>query len=300
MEALANEYVLAGVVSLVTGLLLYAFLIPRNIDTLGSIGDGDKSSALLRVLGVLGTELYASMPRGTNFHRKPNPRIESLITRSGNPWNLTAQQFIFMRIVTAFVGFILGWVIWFASMSVADLPWFLLVPGATVFGYLYPGSVYRDQVKKRDLEFKRQLPDALDLITISLTGGATFTESIRNSIPNMEDGVLKTEFKDIVSSVDTGRTLDEALTRFAKRAPNESIETFVSSVREANELDTPLADVLSSRAQASREDFFALVHAKTASLSSMIMAVLTPTLIPAMLIIAVAPSIASIYASFGG
>lgn len=297
MDILANENVIAFLLALIVGLIAYAFLVPRNLDSFRP--EVESSNKILSLMGHLGTEVYASLPAGTTFHRKPNARIEDLLVKSGNPWKLTAQEFVFMQVVGGFVGFLVGWVTWFAISPVVSIPWFVLVPGAMLAGYFMPRSRYNDQAKRRDLEFKRQLPEALDLVIISLTGGATFVDSLRESIPNMQDGVLKVEFKDIVASVDTGRTLDESLLRFSQRAPNESIRTFVHAIREANELDTPLVEVLQSRAEASRSEFFALVNARTAALSSKIMGVLTPTILPAMLIIAIAPSISSIVASFG-
>lgn len=299
MEALGNEYVLAGVIAVIVGLIMYAFLVPRNLDSIKiSEDEARKNNKMLAVMGIIGNELYATLPSGTQFHRKPNPKIEDLLVRSGNPWKLTVQEFIFLQLVGAFIGFIIGWIVWFILPDNIAIPWFIIVPGAMLAGYFIPRSRYNDQAKRRDLDFKRQLPEALDLAIISLSGGVTFIEALRQSIPNMQDGVLKKEFQDIVASFDTGQTLDASLIQFSNRAPNESIRTFVQAVREASELDTPLVEVLKSRAEASRSEFFALVNAKTAAVSSKIMGVLTPTILPAMLIISVAPSISSIVESF--
>ena len=86
---------------------------------------------------------------------------------------------------------------------------------------------------------------------------------------------------------------------FANRAPNESIKTFVTAVRQANELNVPLADVLTARSEASRQDFFALIQTKTAILPTKMMVALVPTLIPALLILVLAPSLSSLVNSMG-
>lgn len=57
--------------------------------------------------------------------------------------------------------------------------------------------------------------------------------------------------------------------------------------------------MLQSRAETSRREFFALVQQKTATLEDKIMGVLTPTLIPALLIIVVAPAGASLMTMLG-
>lgn len=300
MEVLQNPNVIAGLLALIAGLFAYAFLAPRNRDTFSpNIKDDAQDATALRFISKIGAELYASLPAKNNNDQKEFPRIESLLVRSGNPWGVTAQEFFFMQFVTGFIGFIAGTAAWFGLSFVTSLPAWLIIGGATLLGFMFPRLKHNDQAKRRDLDFKRQLPEALDLIIISLTGGNTFQQALRESLPNMQDGVLKEEFRNIIKSIDTGRTLNESLEHFARRAPNESIRTFVQAVREANELNVPLVEVLQSRAEASRQEFFALIHNKTAQLSPKMMGVLTPTLIPALLIILLTPALASLLNSLG-
>lgn len=299
MLSLANPLVISSLLALVAGLLLYSVVVPRNSDKFSpAVGDG-KDKRLIRLTAMLGSELYSALPQNVTLAKKSNPRIESLLVRSGNPWNLTAQEFAFFQIVTAFLGFLIGWALWFGLNFTLAIAWWIPVAGATILGYLFPKLRYNDQAKKRDLDFKRQIPEALDLIIISLSGGRTFTQALKDSLPNMQPGVLKEEFQEMVNGIATGRTLTEALDHFADRAPNESIKTFVQAVREASELDVPLVDVLQSRAEASRQEFFAIIHNKTAQLSSKMMAILTPTLIPALIIIVLTPALASLLSTLG-
>lgn len=132
---------------------------------------------------------------------------------------------------------------------------------------------------------------------ISLSGGSTFTTAMRESIPNMQPGVLLDEFRKIVKSIDAGATLNQALQNFADRAPNDSITTFIKAVQEATELNVPLIDTLQSRAEASRREFFTLIQQKTATLESKMMAILAPTLVPALLICVLAPAAFSLMES---
>ena len=60
-----------------------------------------------------------------------------------------------------------------------------------------------------------------------------------------------------------------------------------------------MSETLASRAEASRQEFFALLHNKTATLPSKMMLVLTPTLIPALGLILVVPGIISLIDSLG-
>lgn len=283
---------------------MYYFLVPKNETNISNNSVEESSNPLLKAINVIGNDLYKSLPAGflkeQRGVKKKYPREESLITRSGNPWNLTAQEFVTMRYVAGFLGFLASWVVFFAVNTAIAIPWWVIVPLTTIFAALIPQIKYTEQAKNRDLEFKRQLPEALDLLIISLSSGRTFSHALREVIPNMQDSVLKEEFRNIVKNLDSGYTLKESLDDFATRAPNEGIETFVRSVQSATEVNAPLVETLESRAEASRQEFFDIIHQKTAQLESKIFLILTPLIMPAVMLIAIAPSISSMLQTLGG
>lgn len=283
---------------------MYYFLVPKNETNISNNSAEESSNPLLKAINVIGNDLYKSLPAGflkeQRGVKKKYPREESLITRSGNPWNLTAQEFVTMRYVAGFLGFLASWVVFFAVNTAIAIPWWVIVPLTTIFAALIPQIKYTEQAKNRDLEFKRQLPEALDLLIISLSSGRTFSHALREIIPNMQDSVLKEEFRNIVKNLDSGYTLKESLDDFATRAPNEGIETFVRSVQSATEVNAPLVETLESRAEASRQEFFDIIHQKTAQLESKIFLILTPLIMPAVMLIAIAPSISSMLQTLGG
>ena len=283
---------------------MYYFLVPKNETNISNNSVEESSTPLLKAINVIGNDLYKSLPAGflkeQRGVKKKYPREESLITRSGNPWNLTAQEFVTMRYVAGFLGFLASWVVFFAVNTAIAIPWWVIVPLTTIFAALIPQIKYTEQAKNRDLEFKRQLPEALDLLIISLSSGRTFSHALREVIPNMQDSVLKEEFRNIVKNLDSGYTLKESLDDFATRAPNEGIETFVRSVQSATEVNAPLVETLESRAEASRQEFFDIIHQKTAQLESKIFLILTPLIMPAVMLIAIAQSISSMLQTLGG
>jgi tight adherence protein C len=294
---------IAILISLITFLALYLFLVPKSQRRITP----DKKSVantnpMLRFMTGLSNELYAAMPAAfvsANPNLKRADRVEQLLIQSGNPWGVKPAEFTAYKYVTAFVGVVGGIATWFLIKDVVTIPWWVVVPAAGLLGFIWPESYHKDIVKKRDLDFKRQLPDALDLIVISLAGGSTFAKAVRDSIPNMEEGTLKEEFKTLVKTLDTGRTMDTALDDFAKRAPNESVATFIRSVQSANEVDAPLTETLEARAEASRQEFFALVNEKAAALQTTIWLPLTATFLPAVMIVVVAPSMSMLVEMMG-
>lgn len=300
---MSTPFIIGGLVAIIVSLVLYALLMPKGNN--GQVFNSEEmkdSGLLLRMMSSIGNDFYNALPEGVidqNKRRSANPRVESLIVRSGNPWNLNVTEFVSLQYLSAFLGFIAGWLAWFGLSVFTEIPWFVVVGLVTLFAFFIPRIKYSEQAKARDLEFKRQLPEALDLLIISLSGGRTFTQSVREIIPNMNESVLKEEFKNIVKSIDSGKTLNEALDDFATKAPNESILTFIRSVQSATEVNAPLVETLEARAEASRQEFFALIHEKTAQLESKIFMALTPTMMPAVMIIAIAPSAFSMMGTLG-
>jgi len=296
-----NPILIALLFTVAVALFLYVLLVPR-VGKQYTQGDySESSNGLLKGVSVVGNEVYSMLPAGLVKPkiRTGSTRVEKLIQMSANPWGLKAADFMFFQIIFAVLFAIGGTGAGLLLKYGADfpLPFWVLTIGGAFLGWIYPSNTYKSVAAKRDLEFKRQLPEALDLMIISLSGGSTFTTAMRESIPNMQPGVLLDEFRKIVKSIDAGATLNQALQNFADRAPNDSITTFIKAVQEATELNVPLIDTLQSRAEASRREFFTLIQQKTATLESKMMAILAPTLVPALLICVLAPAAFSLMES---
>lgn len=298
--------VIAFLLTLVVGLVFYALLVPRSQSGFQITGtDPENQGTLMKILGVTSSEIIQTLPAGlaAKLEQRPKTALESLIQRSGNPWKLRPNEFfaaqITIGIVFLVLGAGLGWLMGNFGPGILAFPIWVYMALLALFGYSIPKLSYKDAAKRRDLDFKRQLPDALDLLIISLSSGATFPAALRESLPNMRVGVLRDELREVSRRLDSGQTLQESLSEFAKRSPSESITSFVRAVQEATELNVPLIEVLESRAEASRQEYFALLQQKTASLESKMMGVLTPTLVPALLISVIAPSISALMGSMG-
>lgn len=297
-----NPYVISALLALAAALLAYAFFMPRNTDTFAPENEEQsEDNMILRLTTKISGELYTTLPASASNEKlkRPNIKIEQLLKKSGNPWGLKAEEFKFFQYTSALIGFAVGWLLWLPLNAMLELHWAVVVGFCTFLSFFIPRLKYADTAKRRDIEFKRQLPEALDLLIISLSSGTTFQQAVRDSLPQMAEGVLKDEFNEMSKAIDTGRTIIQALEGFSKRAPNESIATFVKAIQEAIELNVPMIDVLESRAEASRQEFFSMIHAKTAALSSKMMGILTPTLIPALMILVLAPAGSSLASSMG-
>jgi pilus assembly protein TadC len=294
---------IAILLAFIVGTLCYAIFVTRSeaVFYVGSTLEDDEKTILIRMLGIVSRELNYLAPASLTdtLMKRRSSKAEELIKRSGNPWNLQASEFPLVQVTLAIILGVAGVLVWFALHHIFPFPIYASIIILGVFGFFIPRITYIEAIKARDIEFKRELPDALDLLIISLSTGVTLGGALREAVPQMKPGILKVEFQKISDAIDSGRTLREALDVFAASAPNDSITTFVRSVQEATELNVPILDVLEARGEASRQEFFAMLQQKTATLESKMMLILTPTLIPALLLIVLAPSIDSLVGSLG-
>lgn len=290
--------IIAVLFGVIIFLVAYAVFVPRATENFKPAQDAN--SASMKLAGALGTELINSLPAEYVHKKRDKTNIQHLLKRSGNPWRVTADEFFFLQFVSAFVGFIASWVLWALFSFVLGVSWFFLIPIITALSFFWPRYKYGQTARERDLEFKRQLPEALDMLQISLASGQALPAGLRSTTAEMREGVLRDEFKQMVRRNESGMSMEATLDAFASSAPSEAIESFVKSVKQAQKLSVPMEETLAQRAAASRAEYISLIDKKIATLGTKMTSILTPTLIPALLITILAPTMFIIMDALGG
>lgn len=301
MDGNATIYALAVLTVLLVFVLAYGLLVPKRSGRFKPDNEQEASSnSALRALTILSSEIYDALPSGNGTKTKGQRnliRVDDLLVRSGNPWGLKAEEFVFIRYITGLIGAVAGALLWFATYAFGVwAPWYAIVGLAAVVGFLYPGINHKEKATERDLDFKKNLPEALDLIIISVSAGRTFNQALRETVHHLKDSHLKTEFSSVIRSVDSGRTMNDALDDFADRAPSSGVVTFTRSLQEAIEVNVSLEGTLRSRSDESRAELFSMIRERTAALPIKMTAVLTPTLSFALMIVLLAPFVTSLMA----
>jgi tight adherence protein C len=118
-------------------------------------------------------------------------------------------------------------------------------------------SIYQiaGQASKRLMSITKELPYAMDLLSLAMGAGATFTEAVGTIIREgeTEETPLNSEFRALLAEMDLGTTRRAALQNMARRVPLEAMLSLVASVVQAEELGTPLSTVLRDQATLLRE-----------------------------------------------
>ena len=169
-------------------------------------------------------------------------RIDAKLERAGYPGGLRGADWVGVKLL-ALIGFgILFFLLGLALTQQVGVGLMLLLVGGMV-GYIAPEFWLGRKVRARSTQMVLQLPDALDLLTISVEAGLGFDAALAKVVEKME-GPLVDEFRQALAEVRMGRPRREALRDVANRADAQPISNFVGAIVQAEQLGVPIAKVL--------------------------------------------------------
>jgi tight adherence protein C len=124
-----------------------------------------------------------------------------------------------------------------------------LVLGA--FGFFIPDYALTLKARGRRERIQADLPDALDLLAVSVEAGLGFDGAVAKLSEHME-GPLAEEFGLTLSEMRIGESRQEALKRLAERVDAPELSAFVRAIIQADTLGTTLGRILRVQAADSR------------------------------------------------
>jgi len=178
-------------------------------------------------------------------HRLPAPRLKEWLRRTlisaGSPNLYTPEEYLAIGILTGVVfgGFLVG-LQWLLSTQLSIIA---LVAG---LGGGVGLTLYQmhNKASQRLRLISKRVPYALDLIALAMGAGATFTEAVRTIVREEGEDPFNVELKTLLAEMDLGTTRKKALQNLADRVPIEALRSIMASVIQAEELGTPLSEVL--------------------------------------------------------
>lgn len=283
---------------------LYAIFSPNQTQTKDTTGEEfiegrrnpleleeSDSSTVKYVRKLINNFLPALGIRGLSPSTKAN--IHSLMIKSGNPWKLySPEEYVTSFILFGIIGFFIGLVV--AVLNVMPVSPYVLIPITTLLTAAVPYSVYNSAKQRRVNEIQKQLPEALDLLVVTLTSGLPFAPSLTEVVPQLPPGLLKDIFTGMDERLRGGDSLENVLLAFSREIDSEEVESFVKAIIQSQQLGSDITETLASQAIFVRTNHEARVQRKIAKLSTTMFIPLAGTMLPAFLIIFIAPSITAI------
>ncbi len=156
------------------------------------------------------------------------------------------------------------------------------------------------RVQQRQKAIFRQLPEVLDLLSVSVEAGLSFDGAMRRIIDRM-NGPLVDECRKLMGDIRMGMMRKTALQKLAERCGVDEVSLFVTSIIQAERLGTSMGRTLKIQAENVRERHRQYVRALALKAPVKIVFPLVFFIFPALLIVALGPPLITISQRiFGG
>lgn len=191
--------------------------------------------------------LFPLLSRVQGIGRRLTPadaseRLRAKLDKAGNPRGWTVERVSAGKVVAFAAAMVIALLACFA-MGVSFLATLGAVVIASVVGYLAPDLYLYQKAYDRADKLQRALPDAIDLLTISVESGLGFDAAVQQVARNTE-GPLADEFARVLQEMQIGRGRSEALKSLAERTSLPDIRSFVSAMVQADAFGIPVGQVL--------------------------------------------------------
>ena len=191
-------------------------------------------------------ERLAAIPLKLN----PRTNVEAIGARlsAGGLSRISAPTFLAIKGGGLIGGVLLGTTIGAIGSAIAG---FLLVPLLGAAGFRIPDYVLSTRIRARREAVRADLPDALDLLAVSVEAGLGFDGAVTKLTEHMS-GPLVDEFSRLLSEVRIGEARQTALKNMAARVDAPELSAFVRAVVQAEQLGISLGRILRVQAADSR------------------------------------------------
>ena len=184
---------------------------------------------------------------------KVNPRasLESISLKllgAGLGRRITPTGFLAAKGLMAVFGALVGVMVSSMAGSATGL---LFTVGLAAGGFFAPDYFLNLKARARRERIKADLPDALDLLAVSVEAGLGFDGAIAKITEHME-GPLADEFSLTLGEMRIGESRQDALKRMADRVDAPELSSFTRAIIQADQLGTSLGRILRVQAADSR------------------------------------------------
>ena len=180
------------------------------------------------------------------------------------------------------------------AMQSVFFAWLCVAAGA-----LLPFSMLNSAIRKRQKAIDKQLPEVLDLLSVSVRAGLSFDGALRKITDRMK-GPLIDEFKRMQQDVRMGAPRARALQAVAKRCDVEDLYLFITAVIQAERLGTGMGKTLTNQADNMRERRRQKAKAEALKAPVKIIFPLVMFIFPAIFVVVLLPSVLSLIHNLGG
>jgi tight adherence protein C len=219
------------------------------------------------------------------------------IVLAGNPYNMGTSEFTAARIMASGV---LAGVTFLITILLGAAPLNMILYSAVlaVVGFVLPSFWLGRRVKARQKVILKTLPDAIDLMTISVEAGLAFDGAMQR-VADKWDNALAREFQRAISEMRVGKAKRDALHELVLRTGVPDLSTFVASIIQADQLGVSIAKVLRIQSEQMRIRRRQRAEEQAHKAPILMMIPMVFLIFPATYIVILGPAVPKMIAAFG-
>jgi len=193
--------------------------------------------------------------KGTNYFSKntsssKEEKYEKLLLQMGNPWGITSVEFhLYLTAFKIILPVIFGMLAKIIGLKLNSII-FLTIVGM-IISMLLPNYYIKSKIKKRYAYGLKELPDFIDLLTVSLEAGLGFDLAL-NKVVSKTNGILSAEFHTCLEELRLGKTRREAFLGIKERLNFDSMVSLINSILQAEKLGMSMVQIFRIKSQEER------------------------------------------------
>lgn len=181
-------------------------------------------------------------------------QVDRIVKQAGQPGGILGMELLGMCLANLILGIFLF--VGLGQLAGASPGARLALAGAALTMAFLPIIWILDLRARRHRSIRRDLPYALDLLTLGVEAGLDFTVAIQRLSEKMGRGPLPMEFRRMNNDLGMGSSRRDAMASFRDRIEMTDINVFVAALIQAEELGSPLGPILRIQGNQLRERRF--------------------------------------------
>jgi tight adherence protein C len=247
-----------------------------------------------RVLGPLGdrfVDLGRKMVRADTA-----TKLQYRLDVAGNPPGWGVSRLIGLKVLALFA---FGTVSLFYLFAMGlPLIRVVIITGLLAsFGYVLPNILLYNAGQKRAKLMRNALPDAIDLLTVSVEAGLGFDSAVSRVALNTT-GPLSQEFSRLLQEMQLGVGRTEAMRAMSERSSIQDLKSFCMAMVQADSLGIPIGRVLRVQSSEMRVKRRQRAEEKAQQVPVRIMIPLVLFILPCLFLIVMGPAALSMVEMF--
>lgn len=164
------------------------------------------------------------------------------LLHAGPLGRMQVSDFVGIQGLSLLLGLALGVALgFFSGQGTVGFLFLLLIFGG--FGYIMPELWLRGEISRRKTQIAQALPDAIDLLTISVEAGLGFDQALMRVV-NKSDNALTREFARVLREMRIDVPRRDALRAMVERTGVDDLNAFIGAILQAEQLGASMTNVL--------------------------------------------------------